>query len=318
MLVCDYCGDGEIIKGKEVERHRVSQLGQESTVDLITKSFVCGRCGSENLVSGKATSVKCSYCSSPYVDDLSNEIYVPDAIVPFTLDENQIGDIFGKWVRRRFWAPNDFKKLCRKENLTPSYLPFWSFDMFSKYRYVVRCGTDHYKKNSKGESVYSHTTWVTRHGYSDKVFSNLCVSDSSKIGYFLNKLESDFNDYVGYDPRYLCSFGAEKFNQGLEKKLVEAKRKAVETIKSDVKSNEGLGYDKIVIDSLNVDFNNEFYKYVLFPIWLVHYSYKNENYDVVVNGHTGQIEGASPISWIKVLIAVILFSIIIVLVLNAS
>ena len=66
------------------------------------------------------------------------------------------------------------------------------------------------------------------------------------------------------------------------------------------------GYD--VIDYLNVStLHNEVkYKYVLLPVYQLDYKYKKKTYTVVINGNSGAVTGKSPVSPIRVAIAVIL------------
>ena len=41
------------------------------------------------------------------------------------------------------------------------------------------------------------------------------------------------------------------------------------------------------------------------PVWLVGYRYGAKDYQVVVNGATGQVAGEYPKSWVKIALAVI-------------
>ena len=46
------------------------------------------------------------------------------------------------------------------------------------------------------------------------------------------------------------------------------------------------------------------YKYVLAPIWIANFKFKEKVYNIVVNGQTGQIKGEAPVSPAKVAIAI--------------
>ena len=50
--------------------------------------------------------------------------------------------------------------------------------------------------------------------------------------------------------------------------------------------------------------SNVTYKYVLLPIYYLNYHYKKKSYEVNVNGSTGRVLGKSPVSPLKVLIAI--------------
>ena len=59
--------------------------------------------------------------------------------------------------------------------------------------------------------------------------------------------------------------------------------------------------------NLRVDptFQRQTFKHVLLPIWLVGYRYGTRDYQVVVNGATGQVAGEYPKSWVKITLAII-------------
>lgn len=67
---------------------------------------------------------------------------------------------------------------------------------------------------------------------------------------------------------------------------------------------------------VSAHFDRQTFKHVLLPVWLVGYRYGSKDYQVVVNGATGQVAGEYPKSWVKIALAVL--AAIIVLVIVAS
>ena len=53
------------------------------------------------------------------------------------------------------------------------------------------------------------------------------------------------------------------------------------------------------------DYSGQTFKHILVPIWLLTYHYGANNFQVVINGYTGAINGAYPKSWVKILFAVL-------------
>ena len=53
-------------------------------------------------------------------------------------------------------------------------------------------------------------------------------------------------------------------------------------------------------------FDHTTFKHVLLPVWLLTYQYGAKTFQVAVNGHTGKVAGEYPISWVKVMVAVVL------------
>ena len=70
-------------------------------------------------------------------------------------------------------------------------------------------------------------------------------------------------------------------------------------------------------DSISkVDFATSYanvtFKYILAPIWIANFKFKDKVYNIVVNGQTGKISGKSPISALKVILAIIITIIVLI------
>ena len=63
-----------------------------------------------------------------------------------------------------------------------------------------------------------------------------------------------------------------------------------------------------VVSYLNVSTTHQdvTYKYVLLPVYLLNYRYGKKLYSVHINGNTGKVAGKSPVSPLRVLVAVLL------------
>jgi len=53
------------------------------------------------------------------------------------------------------------------------------------------------------------------------------------------------------------------------------------------------------------DFSQQTFKHILVPVWVLSYTYGAQVYQVVVNGYTGVIAGKHPLSWIKIMLAIL-------------
>ena len=73
-------------------------------------------------------------------------------------------------------------------------------------------------------------------------------------------------------------------------------------IRSDVRSD--IGGDEQRIDGINTQWEDLKFKHILLPIWLAAFRYRGKVYQILVNGQTGEVEGARPYSWIKIALAV--------------
>ena len=66
------------------------------------------------------------------------------------------------------------------------------------------------------------------------------------------------------------------------------------------------GFDHYRCMRYSHQFSNVKFKHILLPVWMSSYSYKNKVYNFMINGETGVVAGKSPVSALKVTLAVLL------------
>ena len=87
-----------------------------------------------------------------------------------------------------------------------------------------------------------------------------------------------------------------------------AKGQIKDKLKSEISSMEKKKRkaDSVSKITFNTAYSKVTYKYVLAPIWIANFKFKEKLYNIVINGQTGQIKGEAPVSPIKVAVAIIL------------
>ena len=107
-----------------------------------------------------------------------------------------------------------------------------------------------------------------------------------------------------YEKNYLSGFVADGYTKGLNECWQDAKNTMDSLIRQHIKRE----YNADVIDYLNVSTTHEnvTYKYLLLPVYFLSYKYGKKSYGVAVNGCSGKVRGKTPISPLRVAIAVIL------------
>ena len=63
--------------------------------------------------------------------------------------------------------------------------------------------------------------------------------------------------------------------------------------------------DRVENVCINTAHHDVTYKYLMLPVWMSHYEYKNESYHFMVNGQTGKVGGKTPYSIWRVLLAIL-------------
>jgi UPF0716 family protein affecting phage T7 exclusion len=56
--------------------------------------------------------------------------------------------------------------------------------------------------------------------------------------------------------------------------------------------------------SMQADFSDETWRYVLLPVYLTSYRYREKVLQVMVNGQTGKVDGQKPVDWTKIWLAI--------------
>ena len=80
------------------------------------------------------------------------------------------------------------------------------------------------------------------------------------------------------------------------------KFKLREAIESKIRTEKNADHVKNL--KLSTRYYDVTYKYLLLPVWISSYKYKDKVYQFMVNGQTGKVSGKTPISIPKVIITV--------------
>ncbi|MPM89234.1 hypothetical protein SDC9_136342 [bioreactor metagenome] len=64
-------------------------------------------------------------------------------------------------------------------------------------------------------------------------------------------------------------------------------------------------YDRVRSVRLHTSYSDETYKHIFIPVYSTAYTYKDKQYNVLINGETGKIKGEYPKSFVKIAAIVI-------------
>ena len=157
-------------------------------------------------------------------------------------------------------------------------------------------------------------------GHYERFIDDEVVYGSKKTTnpYIKSVSDFDFSKLRNYDPQFVAGFTAERYSVGLDEGWDIAKTQIQKTLNSEISSMEKKkrGADRVDKLNFNTAYSKVTYKYVLAPIWIANFKFKEKVYNIVINGQTGKISGKSPISPIKVAIAIIIAIIVLVVLFN--
>lgn len=309
-LSCPFCGrEDDFFKDGDVEERDI-----EAAFDLAekwedTSVVACSNCGAKFVITSSEVALVCPYCGTSHVrksQDLAG--IKPNALFPFTLTEKKAEELSKRWAKRKIFAPKRFKKSIEAKNIRGVFQPCFTFDSNSVSRYDGRLGKTRTRtvRTKNGTRTETYVEWRHVSGTFTHFFDDVTISsgkDLDQKGY--EKLAPfDQNTIKVYSKDYLAGYYAKHYDKDLKTAWNESKEIMDAKIRRFIVDK----YNCDVVGYLNVStvHNDVTFKYVLLPIYLLNYRYKKKDYKVAINGNTGKVVGKTPVSPIRVLIAVLL------------
>lgn len=319
MLKCPYCDYMEEIPAAHneddgdtaAEEMDFASAEQTANCDwgVKKKVIICKACGAESVYDDLQIANECPYCGSNQVmEEKGEETMAPGGVVPFKLTAKEAAGKFASWIKRKLFCPRAAKESTKPGAFKGVYLPYWTFDTHTESSYRGQFGIDRRVKD--GDKVRTVTDWHPVKGYYREDFDDELVLGSTRYEESLMKDVEPFNtaDNKKYKPEYVAGFVAERYSLGLKAAWEKAKsfirRKLENNIEQKIVAEHRA--DRARVEKLDVQYSRITYKYLLLPIWLSTYQFKGKTYHFMVNGQTGKAGGETPVSWMRVVIAVLL------------
>lgn len=300
-IECEHCGSVSVVEIKSSG----SVLTRKYTRDYMPEirqvgenHYLCSSCGASVAFEENEDKKRCPSCGDTTLSRKNNEIYVPDAIIPFSVNRNKAIEIFRSWLAKRKFAPNDLKQMAALGKVSGLYVPAWNmnFRLVGKY----------FANVTKLEEEMDDRT-VTWHypvkDTVDKRFLNVILSGNQRID---DEILQDLSPFETqklrpYSSEYLFGFSGLDTDDYLHEKfdsIIEEKKETITfRIREDLKSK----FDTIESFNINYNVENPTFNYLYVPIWANHYTYNGKKYHCFINGQTGKAIGNSPKSFWKIM-----------------
>jgi DNA-directed RNA polymerase subunit RPC12/RpoP len=316
-MQCPYCGfRQEITAGDrridEIAFADLATLPRKPVGSIGAYVFVCQRCAARTETNETAS--VCQFCGAPLVIDAaaSGQI-VPEGVLPFGLDRGAVRDAVRAWTSSRWFAPSALKKVTETESMKSTYVPHWTYDSQTvsdyvgqrgEYYYVTETYTDGDGKQQTREA--RRTRWHRARGTVDRAFDDVLVPGSTVLpGKEVDDLAPwPLEAAAPYQPEFLAGHFALRYDVEPEAGLTEAKNRMAPVIAEDCRRD--IGGDEQRVDSVDTRHSDVTFKLMLLPVWIACYVYAGKNWQILVNGRTGEVHGERPWSKAKIAIAVIL------------
>ena len=316
-LLCPYCGHTQEIPPESEEDDRCLEADfyaaeQRESCDwgAEKKTVTCKACGAQSIYDDLQISDVCPYCGSNQVmEEHTVDTLAPGGVCPFKLDAAAAGLRFTAWIKKKLFCPRKAKKSAAPEAFKGVYLPYWTFDSQTETDYTARYGIDHTYTDRDG-NTHTTTDWYSTSGHYSYFIDDQEVCATTRYDEkTLRSIEPyDTENNKKYKPEYIAGFIAERYSIGLNDAWEKGKNYISERLESGISDTVRRAHnaDHVTNVKMDTEYSDIKYKYLLLPVWLSSFIYKEKIFHFMVNGETGKVGGKSPVSPIRVAIAVLI------------
>lgn len=270
--------------------------------------FRCDSCGAKGVVDEKAISKHCSFCGSAHVVSTKELPGIkPDSVIPFQITKESARQRFLKWLRSRFFAPRKVKRMQTDEQFNAVYSSSWAFSAHTRTQYhgVLGRRETRTRTDSHGrQQTYTTTRYFRVGGDIYQSYRDFFVQSGDRITSSIFNQLQPFNLSVikVYREEYLSGIVAEHYSREIDVCFNDF----ADFIKRDLRSKIMRRHNADVVQTLtlNTDYSDKAFNYVLLPIYIANYTYKNRLYNFYVNGSNGKVVGKYPKSGWKIFFTV--------------
>ncbi len=320
-LYCENCGNTLPIQADQAELKPIDVekgllMSEEETTELSEEKILnCSGCGATFAISSRETSVKCPFCGARNTvsNNFNNRIIKPQAIIPFKIGKEKASEIVSMWLGKGFFTPSSLKKAARIDEIKGIYLPIWSFDINIEADYDVEIGYYYYVTETYTDDQGNQQTRQVRktrweyHGSHESDFYKdlpvLALKKGLDVRYFDKISYYNYEKARTFDSKFLLGFESSIYDKDLPEGYEEGKNKAEKKLKDKIINNlPGDTYRNL---SISTRIREAYFKHLLVPAWVVQYTFKGKNYQILVNGQSGKIAGKKPTDTMKIILVVL-------------
>lgn len=278
--------------------------------------LTCPNCAGNIGFSGTLTATRCPFCASPVqrsdVHAAPQRLPV-DGVVPLGIDQPQAKAHVEEWISKRWFAPNAFKKYSSTGSFAAVYLPFFTFDSQTSTYYDGMRGDTRTRSVGSGQNrrTETYTDWSHASGRVELSFDDVAVgAEHSLAADRLRDLEPwPTAQARAFKAEYLAGAVSRTYERTLAECHGSAQGRMSEEITESVKRD--IGGDQQRIHEQTTTWTAQTYRHLLLPLFLLVVMFRQEPFQVFVNGVTGEVQGQRPYSWVKIALASVLGAILI-------
>ena len=255
---------------------------------MTVQALQCVSCGGAIAHRAGDRTPRCLFCGREELVplDVPESVEDPEAWIPFGVEQGAAVGAFRGWAGSRFWAPGAIRNA--RVELSQLFLPAWVWDgeLETHWTGLVRASTRSGKRPVTGQDTADLSGVLVPASPALSSRELDAISPFADDGERPNEGELPAPHEVGLLTRSIARQRGVAAMQASHAAQLQAAR----------------GLLSIETSSLVLGARG---RSVLLPIWIGAYLHGEDSYRVVINGQTGAITGTSPLSWIKIAVAVL-------------
>ena len=309
QLQCEYCKSLFAIPNSEnANEHNLNELLNSSSNWETTQVILCENCAGKQVIDNNEISAICCFCGSTNMVKTSELTgLAPQGIVPFKVGADLTVSHVKKWANGKYFAPSAFKKRIQPKNIQGVYYPVFTFDANTYTTYSGRLYKNYTKTYYRNGQRHTRTErrYFNIQGDISCKFDDIIITASNGVSQKDIAILQPFptNSAIKYNPNYLNGYtaltysesGKSCWNKGTSEMETRIKNKALNKY----------SYSGVVSFNQNTKFNNVSYKFILLPLYIGHFKYKNITYNFYINGFNGKVSGKTPVSTGKIVLLIL-------------
>ncbi len=294
-LFCQFCGyrqqpgtNGAAVREQDWVAAIYTERGHRWELPT-QRTLNCQGCGATVTLLPSQVSTECPFCGAPQVviKIESRELIQPGGVISFAFDASAAFGYARRFLEEQRFRPSDLDDQSTIIPPRPVYVPFWTFDISGEITwsgYIV-------------EYEYRQSKLVPTSGVLGAFLDEVLIPATKSLpDEHLSALKFDTQALVPYSADLLADWPAEIYSISMSDAAVLAHAQAYKKSEAVVKRDVDLGMAGTVQDAKveRTDLSIDSYKLVLLPVWVSGYTYKSQQYSLIINGQSGQAAGSVP------------------------
>jgi hypothetical protein len=244
-----------------------------------------------------AEALRCPFCGSEQLEHRPDAKEIaPESVVPFAINKDQAVYAMREWLSRGFWRPGDLAMQAAVVKMTPVYVPYWVFKADTATYWTA--DTDRTPAGARGD-------WCPMSGQHEGSYDGLIIGASGALTHAETAAlcPFDLNAAVAPEEVDLKNSIFERFT--VPRKYARSMASSgLESLEAQACQQYVPGRSRNMHVALRI--TNLASRPMLVPVWIMAYRYRDKMFRFLANGQTGKCSGQAPLSYRKIIGAVII------------